>query len=203
LNKGGAVFGPKLVLTHGPSVLAYIVFAIVLATAAIVVKTMVAHVLKRLLRLLSGRKAGELRTVTSVVRRQILTANETAFFRSLHAAVDEQYLIFPQLSLQSILEGLAQSASAQVSFTNQIDRKRVDLVLVDSQDLRVHLTIEVDDRSHEAEHRRQRHGFVESVLQRAEITLVRIPAARSYVVSTLRQQLGLLDEQSGTRPTAA
>jgi len=197
------VFGPKLVLTHGPSVLAYIVFAIVLATAAIVVKTMVAHVLKRLLRLLSGRKAGELRTVTSVVRRQILTANETAFFRSLHAAVDEQYLIFPQLSLQSILEGLAQSASAQVSFTNQIDRKRVDLVLVDSQDLRVHLTIEVDDRSHEAEHRRQRHGFVESVLQRAVITLVRIPAARSYVVSTLRQQLGLLDEQSGTRPTAA
>jgi len=106
LNKEGAVFGPKLVLTHGPSVLAYIVFAIVLAAAAIVVKRMVAHVLKRLLRLLSGRKAGELRTVTSVVRRQILTANETALFRSLQAAVGEQYLIFPQLSLKVFLKDM-------------------------------------------------------------------------------------------------
>jgi len=119
------------------------------------------------------------------------------------AAVGEQYLIFPQLSLQSTLEGYAQSASAQVSFINQIDRKRVDLVLVDPQDLRVHLAIEVDDRSREAAHRRRRDGFVESVLQQAGITLVRIPAARSYVVSALHQQLGLLEDLSGTRPTAA
>lgn len=68
---------------------------------------------------------------------------------------------------------------------------------------RVHLAIEVDDRSREAEDRRRRDGFVESVLHQAGITLVRIPAVRSYAVSTLRQQLGLLDDQSGTIKTAA
>ena len=188
------MFGLNEVLTHAPSALFPI---LVLIAIGIVVLA-----LKGLLHLPSGRNAGELRTVTSVARRQILTANETAFFRSLHIAVGRQYVIFPQQSLQSILEGHAQSVSAQVSFTNQIDRKRVDFVLVDPQDLRVHLAIEVDDRSHEAEDRRRRDGFVESVLQQAGITLVRIPAARSYAVSTLRQQLGLLDGQSGTPKTA-
>jgi len=102
-----------------------------------------------------------------------------------------------------ILEEHAQSASDQVSFTNQIDRKRVDFVLVDPQDLRIHLAIERDDRSHEVEHRRRRDGCVESVLQQAGITLVRIPAARAYADSPLRQQLGLVDDQLGARKTAA
>lgn len=189
------MISPRDVLPHDPSALFPSLVLIVIGIAV--------FVLKRLLTLPSGKKAGDPRTVSTVVRRQILTANETAFFRSLQSAVGEQYLIFPQLSLQCILEGHAQNASAQVSFTNQIDRKRVDFVLVDPQDLRVHLAIEVDDRSHEAEDRRRRDGFVESVLQQAGITLVRISAARVYSVSTLRQQLGLLDDQSETNKAAA
>lgn len=189
------MFSLNEVLTHNSSALFPILVLIVIGIIILA--------LKRLLHLLSGRKAGELRTVESVVRRQILTANETAFFRSLQMAVGKHYLIFPQLSLQCILEGHAQNVSSQVSFTNQIDRKRVDFVLVEPQDLRVHMAIEVDDRSHEAEDRRLRDGFVSSVLRQAGITLVRIPAARSYAVSTLRQQLGLLDAQIETRRTAA
>lgn len=188
------MFSPKDALTQDSSALFFIVVLMIIG--------IVVFALKRFLYLPSEGNAGELHAVTSVGRRQILTANETAFFRSLQTAVGEQYLIFPQLSLQVLLEGHGQSPSAQVSFTNQIDRKRVDFVLVNPQDLRVHLAIEVDDRSHDAEHRRRRDGFVEAVLQQAEITLVRIPAARAYAVSTLRQQLGLLDDQSGTCKSA-
>lgn len=50
------MFGPKLVLMHGPSVLAFIIFAILVATAAIVLKRLVTFVWKRLLLLLSGRE---------------------------------------------------------------------------------------------------------------------------------------------------
>lgn len=189
------MLSPKDVLTHDSSALFPILILIVIGIAALV--------LKGLIHLPSGRKAGEFRGAISIVRHQILTMNETAFFRSLQTAVGQQYLIFPQLSLQTFLQGRAQNATAQVSFTNKIDRKRVDFVLVDPQDLRVHLAIELDDRSHEAEHRRRRDGFVESVLQQAGIRLVRIPAARSYAVSTLRQQLGLLDAQSEARQTSA
>lgn len=188
------MFGPKDVLAHNPSALLPLLVLIVVGIAV--------FVLKNVRTLPSGRKSGGPPTVTSITRRPILTANETAFFRSLQTAVGAHYLIFPQLSLQCILEGHAPNASAQVSFTNQIDRKRVDFVLVDPQDLRVHMVIEVDDRSHVAEHRRRRDGLVEALLDQAGITLVRIPAARTYAVSTLRQQLGLFDDQSGTHPAA-
>lgn len=188
------MLSPTDVLAHEPSTLSPILVLIIIG--------LVAFALKRFLTPPSGRKVNALHAVSSIVRRQILTANETTFFRSLQTAVGVQYLIFPQLSLQVILEGHAPNGSAQVSFTNQIDRKRVDFVLVDPQSLRVHLAIEVDDRSHEAEHRRRRDGLVESVMQRAGITLIRIPAARAYDASTLRQQLGLLDDQSETSKAA-
>ncbi len=181
------MFSPNEALTQNPSVL--------VPFLALIIAGIVVIAVKRVCALFSGRKRSGLQTVTAVVRRPILTANETAFFRTLQHAVGTRYLIFPQLSLQCILEGHASNASAQVSFTNQIDRKRVDFVLVDPQDLRVHLAIEVDDRSHEADHRRRRDGLVASVLRQAGITLVRIPAAREYAVSTLRKQLGLLDGQ--------
>jgi hypothetical protein len=57
--------------------------------------------------------------------------------------------------------------------------------------LRVHLAIKIDDRSHETEHRRRRDACVQSVLEQAKISPVRIPAARSYDVPALRQQLGI------------
>lgn len=190
------MFGPQDVLMRYPATLFFILSLIIIGILVLVLK-------KGLLPLASKRRAGTLSTTTSIVRCPILTQNETAFFRSLQIAVGPQYLIFPQLLLRTFLKGSADSPSATVSFTNQIDRKRVDFVLADPQSLRVHLAIEVDDQSHAAEHRRQRDEFVEAVFEQAQITLVRIPAARSYDVSTLRQRLGLLNEQSETHKTAA
>ena len=73
------------------------------------------------------------------------------------------------MSLATLVEGRAQTPSAQTSFKNQIDRRRVDFVSVDPEDLRVHLAIEVDDRTHKAEQRRRRDGLVEDVRQRTEV----------------------------------
>lgn len=148
---------------------------------------------KDALRLWSGNSAAKSGETIPVVRRPILTPNEMAFFHTLQRAVGEQYVIFPQVSLATFVEARADTPSAQTSFMNQIDRKRVDFALVDPQDLQLHLAIEVDDRTHKSEHRRRRDGLVEDVLQRAGINLVRIPAGRSYDVATLRRQLGLLD----------
>ena len=77
------MLSPKDLLTHIPLLLFPILILIIIG--------IVVFVLMRLLHLPSEWKGGELPTVTSVVRRQILTANEMAFFRSLHTAVGEQY----------------------------------------------------------------------------------------------------------------
>lgn len=76
-------------------------------------------------------------------------------------------------------------------FHNQIDRKRVDFVLVDPMTFVTHTVIELDDRSHAHPDRKQRDAFVESVFTRAGINLVRIPVSASYSPRILRQQLGL------------
>lgn len=75
-------------------------------------------------------------------------------------------------------------------------------MLVDPQDLRVHLVVEVDDRTHESEHRRRRDRLVEDVLQRGGVKLVRIPAARSYDVATLHRELGFLDDRPDAQTSA-
>lgn len=190
------MFGPQEVLMRDSTGYWLLLAVILMGIVALVFKKYVLH-------LFSERRSGEAGATVPVVQRPILTPNEMAFFHTLQRATGEQYLIFPQLSLATFVEGRAQTLSAQTSFMNQIDRKRVDFVLVDPQDLRLHLAIEVDDRTHESEHRRRRDGLVENVLKRAGITLVRIPAARSYDVATLRRQLGLLDERSGTHKSAS
>lgn len=106
------MLSPKDLLTHIPLLLFPILILIIIG--------IVVFVLMRLLHLPSEWKGGELPTVTSVVRRQILTATKWPSF------------------------GVCTQRLAS-----------------------------------------------------------NIPAARAYAVSSLRQQLGLLDDQSGTRQTAA
>lgn len=191
------MLSPQEVLMRDPTGWHWLLLAMILmGIVALVFKQYV-------LRLFPARRSGESGAPISIARRPILTPNEMAFFHALQRATGEQYVIFPQLPLATFVEGRVQTLSAQTSFMNQIDRKRVDFVLVDPQDLRLHLAIEVDDRSHESERRRQRDGLVEDVLQRAGITLVRIPAAHSYDVATLRRQLGLRDDHSGPLKNAA
>lgn len=190
------MLSPQDVLMRDPQVWYWPLLAVILmGTVTLVFK-------KYVLRRFPARSPGESVATVSVVQRPILTPNEKAFFHTLQRAVGEEFLIFPQLSPATFLEGRAQTESERTSFTNRIDRKRVDFVLVDPQHLRLHLAIEVDDRSHELEHRRRRDGLVGDVLQRAGIKLVRIPAAHSYDVATLRRQLGLRDDQSGLPRTA-
>jgi hypothetical protein len=179
------MFSPQAVFMNSPSAFVPILVLLFVVMFFVAMKILLVNVLK-------GSSAARPPSGISVRSHHILSANEKDFFRSLQAAVGQQYLIFPQLSLQTFLAGHSQSASARISFTNQIDRKRVDFVLVNPQDLCVRLAIELDDRSHEAEDRQRRDAFVQSVLDQAKIVLVRIPAAQSYDVLTLRRQLGLL-----------
>lgn len=188
------MFGAEDLLLRNPTGLMPLVVLASIVIMALLFK-------KDTLRLWPGKQARKSGEVIRIVRRPILTPNEMAFFHTLQGAVGEHYLIFPKVPLATFVEGRAHSPSAQTSFMNQID-KRMDFVLVDPPDLRLHLVVEVDDRTHESEHRRRRDRLVEDVLQRAGIKLVRIPAAHSYDVATLQRQLGLLDDRPDAQKSA-
>ena len=74
------------------------------------------------------------------------------------------------------------------SHYNRIDRKHVDFLLCDPNTLEPAFAIELDDSSHRQAERGQRDTFVETILAKASLQLVRIPVRASYNT----QELGVL-----------
>lgn len=61
-----------------------------------------------------------------------------------------------------------------------IDRKTVDFLLVDSNNLDPKLVIELDDQSHNAEDRQIRDEFVNKALEAAGIPCLRVKRRPTY-----------------------
>jgi very-short-patch-repair endonuclease len=112
-----------------------------------------------------------------------------AFYRALKAAVGIHYDIYAQIPVWALVDSASANRNEKLSFTNQINQKRVDFVLVNPTSLETETVIELDDRSHERNVRRERDSFLDAVLARAGIPIVRIAAAAAYNQEELRNKL--------------
>jgi hypothetical protein len=121
----------------------------------------------------------------------ILTEAEARFFRTLELAVGGQYLICPQLSIWTFVAARSAQGGGAGAFTNRINLKRVDFVLVDRHSFSPIVVIELDDLSHQHERGQRRDAFVEAVMERAGLPLVQIPASHTYDVNAIRKRLAL------------
>jgi very-short-patch-repair endonuclease len=99
-------------------------------------------------------------------------------------------MIFAQIPLQSLVKASGENRAKTTGFRNRIDRKRVDFVLVNPVTFATQTVIELDDQSHTHTDRQQRDAFVESVLDRAGIPIVRVRVTATYSPQSLRQVLG-------------
>lgn len=109
---------------------------------------------------------------------QFFSPAEANFYRVLKQLVSEYLLIFPKVSLKEFL-----SVTDQKNFQshyNKIDRKHVDFLLCNPNTLEPVFAIELDDSSHRQADRGQRDIFVETILAKAGLPLVRIPVRASY-----------------------
>jgi hypothetical protein len=113
-------------------------------------------------------------------RRPLMTQGELAFFAVLETAVSFHSRIFVQVPLAALLDVRASDRSAQITASNQIDRKRVDFVLADPKSLEVQAVVELDDRSHFSDDRRSRDEVVDKTLKKAGIKMIHFPAQASY-----------------------
>lgn len=117
---------------------------------------------------------------------QFFSPAEANFYRVLKQMVSENLLIFPKIALKEFLSVTDQSNFQ--SHYNRIDRKHVDFLLCNSNTLEPVFAIELDDSSHRQADRGQRDMFVETILAKAGLPLVRIPVRASYNT----QELGIL-----------
>ncbi|MGK0393922.1 DUF2726 domain-containing protein [Alcanivorax borkumensis] len=120
----------------------------------------------------------------------LLSKAERSFYGVLTQAVGDKALIFSKVRVADVLtpqKGLNRS-NWQRAF-NPISAKHVDFLLCDPQDCAVKLAIELDDASHGSASRQKRDAFLEQACESAGLPLLRIRAARGYVVADIRQQI--------------
>jgi hypothetical protein len=136
------------------------------------------------------------------IRDDFMSPAERSFYHVLKGVVGTRYLIAPKVGLADLFYVKSGDPREYRVFTNKIDRKHVDFVLCDLQNLAPLAGIELDDKSHEREDRKQRDDFVEGVFAAAGLKLLRIRVQRGYQPQEVAAMLDsvLSSESDGPAP---
>ncbi len=102
----------------------------------------------------------------------LITRAEHEFFDILVEVLGNQYYVFPQIHLIDMLDNKVVGQNWKGAFSH-INQKSVDYVICDKAYIKPLLAIELDDRSHEREDRKDRDGNVEQILKDAGMPLLR------------------------------
>lgn len=117
-----------------------------------------------------------------------LTRAEHECFDALTKAVGNDYLIFAQVHLPTLIDNKVVGQNWLAAFRH-INGKSVDFVLCDKAYISPKLAIELDDKTHERPDRQERDTEVERILQEAEIPLLRLENHGSFNPEELSQRV--------------
>jgi hypothetical protein len=117
----------------------------------------------------------------------LLTTSELAFYKVLREAIADRW----ELSLKTRLADVVGCPPAlwKRPFGRRIAQKHVDFVLYDPANGAIRAVVELDDPTHIRPERRKRDRFVNHLLEREAIPLVRVHVRRHYDVTQLRRRL--------------
>lgn len=108
-----------------------------------------------------------------------LTRAEHECFDALMAAVGNDYLIFAQVHLPTLIDNKVVGQNWRAAFRH-INGKSVDFVLCDKAYVSPKLAIELDDKTHERPERQERDVEVERILKEAGVPLLRLDNHGSF-----------------------
>lgn len=124
-------------------------------------------------------------------KRYITTLNELNFYTTLIEIAKELNLIlFAQVSLYSIIvtkENL--NFKTRQTYMNKINRKSIDFVLVNKENCRIKLCIELDDQTHYRKKRKERDNFINELFKELKIPLLRYPSYTVYYKEPLKKKI--------------
>jgi hypothetical protein len=134
---------------------------------------------------------------------QLLTAAERDFYTVLQQAVPEGLVLFAQVRLANLVHPTSRGKQNKYDFY-RIQAKCVDFVLCDAVTTAPRLIVELDDSSHEREHRKARDAFVDAVLAHVGLPILHVRWRASYsqvqLATDLREALGLCDTSISLYP---
>ena len=121
----------------------------------------------------------------------ILTPAEQRFYKALTAALQGRALVMAKVRIADLLK-VSNTVPRKLfwRYFSKISQKHMDFVLIDPKTFTTLCVIELDDKSHAQNQRKQRDAFVDYVMKQTEIPLHRFPVRRSY---NLTEFLKVLD----------
>lgn len=124
-------------------------------------------------------------------KRYVITKNELNFYTVLlEIAKELDLIIFSQVSLYNILETRPElDYKTKTTYFNKISAKSIDFVLVDKNNCRIKLCIELDDSTHKQPKRIERDNFINDLFKELEIDLLHYPVYNIYYKDTLKKRI--------------
>jgi hypothetical protein len=129
-------------------------------------------------------------TVNYHYRRKdfVMTKAENDFFNSLTDILGDEYYVFPQVHLSTILDHKIKGQNWKAAFS-YINQKSVDYVVCNRQYRRPILGIELDDWSHDGDVRKQRDINVDYMFKESGIPLLRLRDVRGMTATDIKAKL--------------
>lgn len=129
-------------------------------------------------------------------RRRFCSVTEHRFYLALLDAVGEEFVVMAKVRAAAIIG--CSSANWRAGYGAPIAQKELDFILLRPRSSHVIAAIELDDKTHELAHRRERDAFLDGVFRAAGVPLLRFRPARRYDVEKLRDALlAVAGERSG------
>lgn len=118
----------------------------------------------------------------------LLTKDQATFYNLLRLAVEDQYLVFAQVPLWSLVSVFAkepQDIGMATSFMNRISKQRIDFVLIHPGTLSPAKVIEFEKGEMGSESRALRAQLVQQVFEATGIECIRLDAQQAFTVQSL------------------
>lgn len=119
-------------------------------------------------------------------KRYVTTLTELSFYNVLlEIAKELDLILFSQVALYNIVQTKYNNQGA----FNKIRSKTIDFVLVDKNNCRIKLCIELDDYTHNRYNRIERDKFINKLFKDLEIDLIRFKASNYYNKEVLKKKI--------------
>lgn len=121
-------------------------------------------------------------------KKYFISRAEHEFYNALVSAVGNDYYVFAQVHLPTLVDHKIKGQNWQGAFSH-INRKSVDFVLCDKAYISPILAIELDDKSHLSVDRRERDSEVERILSEAGLPLLRIENHGTFDLKSIASEI--------------
>jgi very-short-patch-repair endonuclease len=120
----------------------------------------------------------------------LFTPAERLFLGVLEQALGNEFRIMGKVRLADVLKvkpGL--DGKARQTAFNRIQSKHLDFVACDPNDFSIQFAVELDDKSHDRQDRKDRDAFLDEAMEEAGLPIIRFAVKRTYSVQEIHDTI--------------